>query len=533
MGINRRLHDVEVALGLSQETKVEEETNREYGDIFNHTLYGIHITNKNDALSEDNPHICIGWSSLGDLSVFATKDELSLKYDEIYPDQAKRGKAQNLGQIWRFCHDAQIGDFVILGESAKFHIGIIVSDYYFDNSTNNSLDTDYVNHRKVKWLKTNIDRTILSESFHHSLGSAMSFFTLNDYKAAVLAILDGTYKKDEDVLVDENYIENVVDYDNAKREKGGENVILYGVPGAGKSWSIKKDYCDDASRMERLVFHPDYTYSDFVGQILPKIDKDNNISYVFTPGPFTTLVKKAYQNPDKMYFLVIEEVNRGNAPAIFGDIFQLLDRNADGTSEYEITNADIASIVYGDASHKVSIPSNLSILCTMNTSDQNVFTLDTAFQRRWNMRLIQNKFHDDEPKEQEFAKSKILDTTVTWERFFTEINKIILDKNIRMTSSEDKRLGTHFVSLEDLKYEEGNNKQNSRFPEKVLKYLWDDAFKFTKEDVFDLEKVKSLEDVIQLFLASSGNERFRIFKENIFNTVVVKNTSEGTATENN
>ena len=226
------------------------------------------------------------------------------------------------------------------------------------------------------------------------------------------------------------------------------------------------------------------------------------------------------------------EEAKGNEKSLYHIIKPEIDF-PEGTSEYEITNADIASIVYGDASHKVSIPSNLSILCTMNTSDQNVFTLDTAFQRRWNMRLIQNKFHDDEPKEQEFAKSKILDTTVTWERFFTEINKIILDKNIRMTSSEDKRLGTHFVSLEDLKYEEGNNKQNSRFPEKVLKYLWDDAFKFTKEDVFDLEKVKSLEDVIQLFLASSGNERFRIFKENIFNTVVVKNTSEGTATENN
>ena len=131
------------------------------------------------------------------------------------------------------------------------------------------------------------------------------------------------------------------------------------------------------------------------------------------------------------------------------------------------------------------------------------------------------------------ANTQILDTTVSWEKFFTEINKIILDKNIRMTSSEDKRLGTHFVSPEDLKYEEGNNKQNSRFPEKVLKYLWDDAFKFTKEDVFDLEKVKSLEDVIELFLSSKGNERFRIFKENIFNTIVVKPVSEPATTENN
>ena len=317
----------------------------------------------------------------------------------------------------------------------------------------------------------------------------------------------------EDVGVDE-----VV----AERVKGGTNIILYGVPGAGKSWTIKHEYCDDESLMERLVFHPDYTYSDFVGQILPRIGDDGSVSYEFAPGPFTKLVRKAYINPDKMFYLVIEEVNRGNAPAIFGDIFQLLDRDKDGSSEYEITNADIAKIVYLNDGHKVSIPSNMSILCTMNTSDQNVFTLDTAFQRRWNMRLIKNKFHEDDADEKTFADTHILDTDVTWKHFFTEINKIILAKNIRMTSSEDKRLGTHFVAEEDLDFGTGDERQISRFPEKVLKYLWDDAFKFTKEDIFDLEKVKSLEDVIELFVRSSKNDRFKVFKENLYNTIVPK-----------
>lgn len=314
------------------------------------------------------------------------------------------------------------------------------------------------------------------------------------------------------------------DYDNTYRLTGGTNIILYGVPGAGKSWTIKNDYCNDANLMERLVFHPDYTYSDFVGQILPTVAEDGSVSYVFTPGPFTKLVCKAYRNPDKMFYLIIEEINRGNAPAIFGDIFQLLDRNQAGGSEYEITNADIARIVYEDDSHKVSIPSNMSILCTMNTSDQNVFTLDTAFQRRWNMRLIKNRFQDNQD-EQNFAETMILDTSVTWEHFFTEINKIVLTKNIRMTSSEDKRLGTHFVAKEDLLIGDGSERQISRFPEKVLKYLWDDAFKFTKEDVFDLDKVKSLEDVIELFVSSEKNDRFLVFKENIFNTLVPKKSS--------
>lgn len=314
----------------------------------------------------------------------------------------------------------------------------------------------------------------------------------------------------------------VVGEDDTVKKVIGKNIILYGVPGAGKSWTIKHEYCDDDDRMERLVFHPDYTYSDFVGQILPKVNEDSTVSYEFTPGPFTNLVKKALSNQEKEYFLIIEEVNRGNAPAIFGDIFQLLDRNKDGSSEYEITNNDVAKIIYGKENHKVSIPSNMSIICTMNTSDQNVFTLDTAFQRRWNMRLIKNKFRDDE-NEKTFAETKILDTDVTWKHFLASINKIILSKNIRMTSSEDKRLGTHFVSDEDLKFVEGDEKQNSKFPEKVLKYLWDDAFKFTKEDIFDLDKVQSLEDVIEIFVNSAKNDRLKVFKENIYNTLVKKN----------
>ena len=144
--------------------------------------------------------------------------------------------------------------------------------------------------------------------------------------------------------------------------------------------------------MERVVFHPDYTYSDFVGQILPRVEKDKDgndkLKYVFTPGPFTKLLKNAQNDPGNYYYLVIEELNRGNAPAIFGEVFQLLDRKDEedfsieevGESEYGISNYEVAKEVYGDEKHQVRIPSNMFILATMNTADQNVFTLDTAFQ---------------------------------------------------------------------------------------------------------------------------------------------------------
>ena len=337
----------------------------------------------------------------------------------------------------------------------------------------------------------------------------------------------------------------------------GCNVFLYGVPGSGKSWTIEHEYCRKGSKVERLVFHPDYTYSDFVGQILPAVDEGGQVSYKFTPGPFTNILSDAYQHPDTEFILIIEEINRGNAPAIFGEVFQLLDRKVEirdfdddgypiGTSEYGITNADIATIVYGDPRHKVRIPSNLSIIGTMNTSDQNVFTLDTAFQRRWDMRLIENDFDNVDPM---LANAEILDTTVTWRNFCVEINKIVVGNGARMTSAEDKRLGAYFVHLKDLQYnaqmgdlkdglydnlrkQESQKqiseidraklseirdamKQNRKFPEKVIKYLWDDAFKFNREVVFETSEYQSLEQVIRAFMYAKGFDRFKMFKENV------------------
>jgi len=347
-----------------------------------------------------------------------------------------------------------------------------------------------------------------------------------------------------------------------RRVSSGSNVLLYGVPGSGKSWTIEHEYCKKGTNVERLVFHPDYTYSDFIEQILPNVDEEGQVSYKFTPGPFTNILHDAYNNPEKEYILIIEEINRGNAPAIFGEVFQLLDRKTElreadddgypiGTSEYGITNANIAKIVYGDARHKVRIPSNLSIIGTMNTSDQNVFTLDTAFQRRWEMRLIENNF---EHVDRSLADAEILDTGVTWQTFCTEINNIIVGNNARMTSAEDKRLGAYFVHLKDLMYndEMGNlsdgeydalrkkeqsgtitetekdrlyairsaMKQNRKFPEKVIKYLWDDAFKFNREIVFETTTYQSLEQVIRVFMYAEKINRFSMFKENVRNAFI-------------
>lgn len=344
------------------------------------------------------------------------------------------------------------------------------------------------------------------------------------------------------------------------RISGGTNILLYGVPGSGKSWTIEHEYCRAESHVERLVFHPDYTYSDFVGQILPDVDEEGLVTYKFTPGPFTTILRDAYRNPTQEYILIIEEINRGNAPAIFGEVFQLLDRALEpkkdqeivypsGTSEYGITNRYMAAVIYGDGNHKVRIPSNLFIIGTMNTSDQNVFTLDTAFQRRWNMRLIENTFENVRAS---LADAVILDTEVTWKIFCTTINKIVVGNKARMASAEDKRLGVYFIHESDLKYDERANsadndlrgeynallraerdgsltseqktrlyeirealKKVRKFPEKVIKYLWDDAFRFNPQDLFDTVRFDNLEDIIRHFVFSYGRSRFDIFKQSV------------------
>ena len=288
----------------------------------------------------------------------------------------------------------------------------------------------------------------------------------------------------------------------------------------------------------------------------------NMVTYEFTPGPFTNILREAYKNPQQSYVLIIEEINRGNAPAIFGDIFQLLDRcveekNIDGitypagTSEYGITNENIAKNVYGRVNQKVRIPSNLSILGTMNTSDQNVFTLDTAFQRRWQMRLIENNFSNVRAS---LANAEILDTKVTWRRFCESVNTIIIGNKAKMASAEDKRLGVYFIHEKDLTFdnralpsgdymtlideyndllrhellEDITSEQKLRleeirdavihnriFPEKVIKYLWDDAFKFNPEALFDTENMDSLEEVMRRFVYSKGEDRFSIFKQTV------------------
>ncbi len=338
-------------------------------------------------------------------------------------------------------------------------------------------------------------------------------------------------------------------------------IIYYGVPGSGKSHKIDeatKDLPEDQKM--RVVFHPEYTNADFVGQILPS-NTSGTISYQFKPGPFTKILRRAYLNPSKKYYLIIEEINRGNAAAIFGDVFQLLDRITDGKSEiiggysygngwsrysiendfmnwyirenlyanHKLQNENDGIAEKSDESQKsieignlhfsaltgIRLPPNLSLFATMNTSDQNVFTLDNAFQRRWDMKLVENKFEGEDADAQRNAK--IGGTEVTWEIFQTFINKKIGESSSSegMSSMEDKRLGCWFVKAEDNGEESIIPKE--KFAEKVLKYLWDDAFKFNHDNVFNIQENTSFESIVERFKGKDdGSCDWSIFKDTSF-----------------
>ncbi|MFS9144380.1 AAA family ATPase [Streptococcus infantis] len=335
------------------------------------------------------------------------------------------------------------------------------------------------------------------------------------------------YNVDKVILDEELNSENNI----SQRVTGGTNILLYGVPGSGKSHKITTEYCNDESRMERLVFHPDYMNTDFVGQILPVVKENGDITYSFVPGPFTRILKKAIGNPTEHFYLIVEELNRGNAPGIFGEIFQLLDRDKNGTSVYGINNSVIAEEVYGDKTKQIRIPSNLSLLATMNTADQNVFTLDTAFQRRWTMEMIEN-----DVEASDYAGYFIADSQYTWSIFNSVVNNQILETSNQTLSSEDKRMGAYFISSKILNKEyiqelpsnvellNEFNEKNKRFAEKVLKYLWDDAFKFNRGALFNVNEFASLEAIIKHFTdnKNSGKQRFAIFINDIIDKFDLK-----------
>lgn len=322
--------------------------------------------------------------------------------------------------------------------------------------------------------------------------------------------------------------------------------IYYGAPGTGKSYKVQhileQEYPDKAQRdahCKRLIFHPTYKYEDFVGSIKPLISLDRPLDYIYSAGPFTSLLKDAFSNPSEKYYLVIEEINRGNSPAIFGDLFQLLDRQENGKSEYSVQNVDITAYFSKDPGlkklfneGKVWLPANFNILATMNTADENIFVLDSAFKRRFRLEYVKIDF-DNMPEKwtreyDTFAGTMPLSALFmgtrlesyvqmlsrtgklkrNWPTFARLINYLI-DMLNRETIAKDrpeiaripenKKLGPFFVSDTELSNPED-------FINKVIFYLKQDVFTYSNHYMLD-----SYEDIYLKYM-DFGADLFELLK---------------------
>lgn len=301
------------------------------------------------------------------------------------------------------------------------------------------------------------------------------------------------------------------------------NWIFFGAPGTGKSYQLNRLAKDFflSENVTRVTFYPDYTYSQFIGCFKPITKYKNDsakpasaleayISYEFVPGPFLEVYVKAVQNPDEDFLLIVEEINRANPAAVFGDVFQLLDRDADGRSEYEVTvpreMRDYLSIrlpEYANNVHitdsakllaeqgrlkketeRLSLPPNMYIWATMNSADQGIFPMDTAFKRRWDFRYM----GIDEGENTDMGGIILSEIKVpcgghevVWNNLRHAINEFMASEDLKI--NEDKLLGPFFIAPSALTPE----RFGSVFKDKVLLYLYEDAGRTKRSKMFRKE----------------------------------------------
>ena len=352
-----------------------------------------------------------------------------------------------------------------------------------------------------------------------------------------------TYGTDEDLreinfdnhlaIINKSDIENLFEQNHMSlKHPSSLQVIYFGAPGTGKSHKVREIIGEETNQPNvfRTTFHPDTDYASFVGCYKPTMRKtgkkhqvdgkdvdDEEIIYEYVPQVFTDAYVYAYKNPDTQTYLVLEEINRGNCAQIFGDLFQLLDRK-EGVSEYKIkADNDLAKYLVaqlGEESEgikdgKLCLPANLSILATMNTSDQSLFPMDSAFKRRWEWEYVPINYSEE-------IKSGSFDITIgdkvySWVKFIAQVNKKIFD----LTQSEDKQMGNFFIK---------HSVDESEFKSKVMFYLWyevlrdetgnnkyffrqntpdgKDSTPFTFKDLYE----KDAQETIQQFMAYLGVE---------------------------
>lgn len=314
-----------------------------------------------------------------------------------------------------------------------------------------------------------------------------------------------------------------------------KQIIYFGAPGTGKSFYVKNLLRDIANEnIFRTTIHPEFTYSDFVGQLLPESVGRSRMGFKFKAGPFTNALKKAYSDSSKNVYLVLEELSRGNVAAIFGDIFQLLDRNQFFESMYTIRNKNIADQIQEILGDEIKLPSNFNIIGTVNTNDQSVYPIDTAFKRRFEWEYVSvdpaTDIYNETIKELNNPKI-IVDKSenkneaieMSWQAFYTSLNRFITDRENGLGRNEDRQIGQFFLefnerlieksySSDPIEAELAQKSISHIIKNKLLLYLWQDVqgSSYNNNSIFD-NSVNSFNKLYGMY----GNNK--VFSERLIN----------------
>ena len=376
----------------------------EFGGIKHFVRIGTKDDEKNYAAEwQQKSVVGIGWRAIGSLGDYVAgdgidKDAITEKMMEEYFHDDKKTASRKAGELARFYKTNADTVFVAMNGEKLIAFVDEIGEYFYDPST-------AMAHMKVgKWHKKFADGDTLPDKSEGKLTSCYQLTNNENLMFLYEKYYYGEESESEelnDSEVEETYMPLVF---NTEIETEYErNRIVFGAPGTGKSYELKED-CEDLLKdakdnYERVTFHPDYSYSQFVGTYKPVMGADEKIRYDFVPGPFMRVYVEALksgrtENPQP-HLLLIEEINRAKVAAVFGDVFQLLDRDDDGVSEYEIQASEdirkyLAKQLGGtpDNYQKIRIPNNMFIWSTMNSADQGVFPMDTAFKRRWNFEYL-------------------------------------------------------------------------------------------------------------------------------------------------
>ncbi|WP_304103393.1 AAA family ATPase [Methanobrevibacter ruminantium] len=372
------------------------------------------------------------------------------------------------------------------GEGSKFIASVSSTNGKFQIYRavyNNMADNGY------KWFVKLYDKNLSGNQLILDINESEKVFTLDIKFNAIKQTIDPIETESQE----EESESEIINIDFSR------NRIVFGAPGTGKSYRLEEDRKIFGNNFERVTFHPNYSYSQFVGTYKPvptsHEDGDgkevHDITYKYVPGPFMRAYVQAKRSSNP-YLLLIEEINRANVTAVFGEVFQLLDRE-NGESEYEIeTSEDMRKHLVKELGGKESdhermkIPSNMYIWASMNSADQGVFPMDTAFKRRWDFEYIGINENESEIKNI-IVNLGQSEQEVNWNQLRKAINNK-LSKDCKV--NEDKLLGPYFLSKgiidtsDDEKHLKNNKAFLDAFKSKVIMYLYEDAGKQYKQKLF-------------------------------------------------